>query len=109
MVDLEVVEPNAEAELTKEDVAAKFRRLFMRAAKEYLRSKRTSALINARVSWDGKDRRYEIFITNGKLTTTEDRWAEDVHPWNKLSIIDYDRLMIIQSEISKYNYHIELL
>jgi len=107
--DLEEVEDLEDVELTKEAVAEKYGRLFMRASKDYLRTKRTNALINAKVRWEGKDRTYEVFITNGKISNAEDRWTSEAHPWNRLSITDYDRLMIIQSEINKYTHQIELL
>ena len=106
----EVIEDESEdEEYTVADVVEKFRKLFVRAAQEYLRSKKTNELLNAKVSWFGKDRQFEISIVNGRLTDEAGVHVGEEHPWNQLSMADYDRLMILQSEMRKYQHEIQLL
>jgi DNA polymerase-3 subunit epsilon len=92
--------------LTPEQVAAKFERMFLRAAMELIRSRQISRLLNSQIQWESEVGWKSLEIRNGKIQSP---WMEKKNefPWSNLSIVDYDRMSILLSEISKHAHRVE--
>jgi hypothetical protein len=93
----ELVEETAEADPTPEEVAAKFERVMIRAAADYLRSKAINRLINAEITWKS-DKGGRLLMKNGSLGLQETGGS---FSWSESGVRTYDRLSVLLSEISK--------
>ena len=97
---------NIEREPTPEEVAGKFERLLRRSADEFLRTKKLSRLLNARVTFTSPagERRlnFRCGILNG------DGRFDPSAPWSGLGVDDFDRMSILLSELARYEHKIEL-
>lgn len=85
---------------TAEDVAARLESLVMRAAWEYLRSKRLTGLLNCRVHLEKEGRVLEV--RGGRVGG-----AETVEGWETLGLADYDRMSVLLTEIVRHAYTVE--
>lgn len=115
---LEVIEDPAEPptdefgarEFTLEELAGKYERLLRRAGLEYRRTRRLTQLLNARISIPTPEGPRELHFARGSI---QKDGAESLPrtsrliPWLGLTIDDYDRMSILNSELGKYEYEIE--
>jgi DNA polymerase-3 subunit epsilon len=117
--DASVVEPE---NIGPEELADKFERHFIRAAKELRRAKRLTKLLNAKVRWHCNETWEELTLSHGSLIRedvsassepVELKEAESKEaprfPWSGLEIADYDRMSVLFSELSKYPHEIKSL
>ena len=96
-VDLDLEELD---ELTAEQVADKFGRLFKRAAKSYLRGQILTRLLNCRIFFEEVSQIRSIQFCNGQIVKDESGSNPDHNlPWKDLDVITYDRLSVLLSEI----------
>ena len=107
-------ETNAEAlvdaELTPEEIAAKFERLLRRSAAEYRRGKYMTKLLNALITFESKKGIRRLQFNRGILTVETSRPPEaapSAFPWSELAIDDFDRMSILLSELKKYDHTIK--
>lgn len=90
-----------QVELTAEDLADKFQRHFIRSAATYLRTKKLTALLNADIEVDTKEK---IFLRtrNGQVVSELFSYGERPrHPWQDSSIETYDRMTVLYTELNK--------
>ncbi|MBX2988676.1 MAG: GIY-YIG nuclease family protein [Bdellovibrionaceae bacterium] len=108
---LEAMEEDEEAEdlpPTPEEIAAKFERLFLRAAAELRRARALTRLLNSRVRWKTERGIHTLDFHEGHFRRAEDpRPAHVPRPWRGLGIAEYDRMSILLSEISRREHWIE--
>jgi len=95
-----------EIEVTAQDIADKFERLFMRAAEEIQKAKKLTGLLNCHLDWESEVGWRSLDIRQGKFQL-QAAPTESIFPWQDLTIADYDRMSIILSEISRKAYVIE--
>lgn len=91
-------EEEEERPVTAEEVADRLEGLMMRAAWEYLRSKRMTRLLNCRVKIG--DRLLEV--NGGKLG----RGAKGLC-WEGLGLAEFDRMSVLLTEVVRYGYEVE--
>ncbi|KYG67303.1 excinuclease ABC subunit C [Bdellovibrio bacteriovorus] len=90
-----------DVELTPEDLADKFERHFIRSAATYLRTKKLTALLNADIEIDTKNK---IFLRtrNGQVVSElNPDGARLQNPWQDSSIDTYDRMTVLFTELNK--------
>jgi DNA polymerase-3 subunit epsilon len=96
---------DAPIEITAEEVADKFERLLMRGAQEILKARRLTRLLNAQVEWQSEVGWKTLHFQEGRLQPQEvGSWQP--FPWQNLSILEYDRMSILWSEISRREHTI---
>jgi DNA polymerase-3 subunit epsilon len=95
-----------ELELTAEDVAGKFKRMFRRAGKDFYRSRKLTKLLNSHIEWESEVGWKSLDFYNGKLQIQLS--SPSPFPWQNLGIADFDRMNILLNEISKKPHKIEL-
>jgi DNA polymerase-3 subunit epsilon len=98
--EMEEEEEAEEVPLSAEDVAERYESLSMRAAWEYLRSKRLTRLLNCRVHLEKEGRVLEI--KGGRL-----EGGSALSGWESLGLADYDRMSVLLSEITRHAYPVE--
>jgi DNA polymerase III subunit epsilon len=102
------MEVDADAEPTAEELSDKFDRVLARGAWELRRSRQLTALLNCHLEWESELGWRSLDIRAGKLqANAEDSKA--TFPWTGLNIADFDRMSIIQSEISRRDHHLQKL
>lgn len=92
-------------ELSPEDIADKFERHFIRAAKAYLRTKKLSQLLNADIQFKPKNKAKSptiLKIRQGQITP-ENSSQHTLGSWENLSIDTYDRMTVLHTELEKLN------
>lgn len=94
-------------ELTVEDVAGKFERLFLRAALALQRVRQLTRLRNADVVIPAKSGERRLYVRNGRIGLFTDTSTPNKYPWAKATISDYDRMSVLLSEISRHSCRIE--
>lgn len=101
------VTPIDEAEIpTVTGVSEKFERLFLRASKEYLKTRKLTQLLNCTVLWNDKEKNYSLNIARGKIKKDDHVDLIEASPWKCLNLTDYDRMSILFSELQKYDHKI---
>lgn len=104
-------ETDIEEILTPDDIADKFERVYMRAAKTLHRARAITRLMNADLGWEENSSTYSLKIRNGYLMSSE--FSEDVKPtrtpWVERTLADYDRLSVLLSEITNRGGHVRHL
>lgn len=90
-------------ELTVEDVAGKFGRLFQRSAKSYLRGKLLTRLLDCRVIFEENSTIRRLEVRGGNIIR-EEQAPELSHlhsslPWAELDVMTYDRMSVLLAEI----------
>ncbi len=95
-----------EQDITIPEVAAKFKRLFLRAGRDYQRSRKLTRLLNCRVEWVDQNNSYSLNLCRGKVSPFS--YENKVHklPWLGLDLGDYDRMCVLLSEMEKYEHKI---
>ncbi|MGZ3696417.1 MAG: GIY-YIG nuclease family protein, partial [Bdellovibrionota bacterium] len=102
----EAVDEEEEELPEAEQVVGKIRRMLIRGAEEYRRSKRLGKLVNAEVSWELEDGNWRsLTVANGKINTVEHVAPKDF-PWAGLESDDYDRISVLYSELRKRNHRL---
>lgn len=96
----EAEEDESEVELTAEDIADKFERHFIRSAATYLRTKKLTALLNARIQVSG-DQNIALKTHNGHIVSEALPKTSPQCPWKDLSIDTYDRMTVLFTELNK--------
>lgn len=92
-------------ELEPEDIADKFERHFIRAAKAYLRTKKLSQLLNADIQFKTKNKvkpTTVLKIRQGQIIPANCS-QQNLGSWENLSIDTYDRMTVLYTEIEKLN------
>ncbi len=120
--DNEIADEDLSVDVGPEEIADKFERHFIRAAKELRRTKRLTKLLNAKVRWHCNETWEELTLSQGSLIredvsassgSVELGQAESKmtprFPWIGLEIADYDRMSVLFSELSKYPHEIKSL
>jgi DNA polymerase-3 subunit epsilon len=93
-------ETEIEIEVTAQDVAEKFERLFLRAAQELRKSKELTHLLNCHLEWESEVGWRSLDIRQGRFQI-QSILEKKEYPWQGLTIADYDRMSIVLSEISR--------
>ncbi|MES3036266.1 MAG: GIY-YIG nuclease family protein [Bdellovibrionota bacterium] len=90
-------------ELTAEDLADKFERHFIRAGRAYWRAREMTKLLNSDIDFQmiPSDKHGSLIIRKGKLSPTMNLESDNKMPWEGLSIEDYDRMTVLNSELAK--------
>lgn len=92
-------------ELKPEDIADKFERHFIRAAKAYLRTKKLSQLLNADIQFKTKNKAKSttvLKIRQGQIIPANCS-QHILGSWENLSIDTYDRMTVLHTELEKLN------
>ncbi|MGZ3768333.1 MAG: exonuclease domain-containing protein [Bdellovibrio sp.] len=92
-----------EIELTPEDLADKFERHFIRAAKAYSRSKKLTQLLNADIFFKIKAKAKTealLKIRHGHIVE-EYSLVPPLRNWENLSVDTYDRMTVLYTELEK--------
>jgi DNA polymerase-3 subunit epsilon len=84
--------------LTPEEVATQYEGLLIRAAREFLRSKRLTRLLRCRVHLKEENRWLEVNVTQSTKNTA---------PWEGLGIAEYDRMSVLLMETTRHGYPVE--
>ena len=100
-------EPSEEVEEQPEDIAAKFHGLMARAADEYRRSKKLGRLLNAAIEWESEGKWRSLRVVNGVIHTGEVAEAARDYPWAGLTAADYDRMVVLQSELNRRPHRVQ--
>ncbi|HEY8271919.1 MAG TPA: GIY-YIG nuclease family protein [Pseudobdellovibrionaceae bacterium] len=90
--------------LTIDDIADKFERHFIRAAKAYLRTKKLNQLLNSDICFKlkNKDSSEKVLkIRQGQVVTNEENDSPILASWKNLSIDTYDRMTVLFTELEK--------
>lgn len=101
-----VVEDSAEP-LTPLEISEKFERFYVRAAAEYLRTKKITRLLNSKVRWLIGENWKTLRIGGGKIGGIPS--LNRHRPWVGLKVIDYDRMCVLWSELNKHPFSVEVL
>ncbi len=89
-----------EIAVTAEDIADKFERLFLRAAQDVRKAKMLTTLLNCHLEWESEVGWRSLDIQQGRFQVQTA--PEPIsHPWQNMTIADYDRMSIVLSEISR--------
>jgi len=94
-------EPELDLPPTPEELAGKYERLLRRAAAEYRRGKELTQLLDSQITLQTKAGPRELRFGHGQLggepKSLPFKWAD-------LSVDDFDRMSILMSELSKYEF-----
>lgn len=101
----EETEEEEDREYTPEEVAAKFERLFRRAADEYRRAREMTRLLDARVVLMIEDEERVLDFASGTIGGAQ---VKRDFPWSGLDIDTFDRISVLLSELRKYEYRVEV-
>lgn len=106
----EVEDSDAEEVLTPDDIADKFERVYMRAAKTLHRAKALTRLLNSNVDWEENKTLYRLAVRNGYLIREQEP-DKDVsrEAWADKTLDDYDRMSVLYSEIKNRGGHIRFI
>ncbi len=104
--EIEIDELSEDAEPTPEELSEKFDRLLARGAWELRRSRQLTSLLNCHLDWESEVGWRSLDIRSGKFQTSPQK-DPDKFPWHDLGIADYDRMSIIQSEISRKPHRLQ--
>jgi DNA polymerase-3 subunit epsilon len=102
-----VIAANVESiSLSAEEVADKFERILIRAAKAYLRSKMLTRLLNCNLTFKEGDVDRHLRLRNGivkvsSAKATESHEGDLDATWKNCDISTYDRLSVLLSEMDK--------
>ncbi|UOE99778.1 exonuclease domain-containing protein [Bdellovibrio reynosensis] len=91
-------EEEVEIELTAEDLADKYERHFIRSAATYLRTKKLTQLLNARIKIAEK---MELKIQGGQVLAPQSQHVKQRSSWQNLGIDTYDRMTVLYTELNK--------
>ncbi|WP_374029702.1 GIY-YIG nuclease family protein [Bdellovibrio bacteriovorus] len=91
-------EEELEVELTAEDIADKFERHFIRAARAYLRTKKLTRLLNVDIQFELKSP-VILKIRQGNIVHEDSPIT--AKSWKNLSIETYDRMTVLYTELEK--------
>lgn len=97
-------ETEEEIEQTPEDIADKFERHFISAARTYRRARQLTRLLNADIDFQlAKSKTmYHLILRHGQLKQETEPMADSVEKtWQGLGIDTYDRISVLQSELQK--------
>ncbi len=97
-------ENKEDVNLTPEDIADKFERHFVRAAKAYWRTKKLTKLLNANIYFEtnGKTKSQDpLKIRQGQIIAPEAESSPSRPSWKNLSIDTYDRMTVLFTELEK--------
>ena len=130
-----LIDKALEVELTPEEAAVKFHKLFVRAGRELWRAKRMTRLLNSRVEWQAETGKRTLEVHGGQIASEsleeqasaknasgeeappekaapEKAPSEKVpaeFPWLDLDIGDYDRMSVLFSGIAPVEHSISKL
>jgi DNA polymerase-3 subunit epsilon len=93
-------EDEEETAVTAEDIADKFERLFLRAAQDLRKSKMLTLLLNCHLEWESEVGWRSLDIRQGRFQA-QAATEPITHPWQNMTIADYDRMSIVFSEVSR--------
>lgn len=101
-------ETETEEVLTPDDIADKFERVYMRAAKTLHRARAITRLMNADLGWEENSSAYTLKVRNGYLLSKDasDKKIPNQTPWADRTLADYDRMSVLLSEITNRAGHI---
>jgi DNA polymerase III subunit epsilon len=102
------LESETETEPTPEELSEKFDRVLARGAWELRRSRQLTALLNCHLEWESELGWRSLEIRGGKLQSNSEE-LDTSFPWTGLTIADFDRMSIIQSEIARREHHLQKL
>lgn len=105
-IERETAEPT---ELSNDELADKFERLLMRAARARQRAKLMTRLLNSTVTWFEDEKPRTLEVVNGKIHSADDTGRMDAKPiglWSGLGIADFDRMSVLLSELAKHPHEI---
>ena len=100
----------AEAEVTPEDLAGKFERLFRRAGAEYWKTRRINRLLNSKVNYTYRDQTLELCFVLGSLCDNQSGVTDSTTAtqlWEPLDLATFDRMSVLLSELNKYSHRID--
>jgi DNA polymerase-3 subunit epsilon len=86
-------------ELTPEQVADKYERLLMRAARAYLLSKRLTRLLNAKIEFTESGKTHTVYTHNGRVGRHQFRG--DICHWVNLDTTTFDRVRVLHTELMR--------
>jgi DNA polymerase-3 subunit epsilon len=95
---------NESVELTPEDIADKFERHCIRAAKAYLRAKKLTKLLNSDIHFSTKNKKEpngSLKIRQGQIVSADAAHPIPLPSWKNLSIDTYDRMTVLLTELEK--------
>jgi DNA polymerase-3 subunit epsilon len=96
--------PVKDPPVTPTAVADKYERLIQRAALAYLQARRMTALLFADLEYLNDGQRYELQIRGGQIGgTTITVPPRTTWPWQSLSLVDFDRMRVLSSELQRFN------
>lgn len=99
-LETDTVVPEIEEVLTAEDIADKFERHFIRSAAAYVRAKKLTHLLNARIAIHASEET-EIILSQGQVVTSTNLEFNPKEAWKDLSIDTYDRMTVLFTELNK--------
>jgi len=94
-------------ELTVEDIAGKFERLFIRAALALRRARQLTRLRNADVVIPVKNGERRLQVRDGRIGLFKGSAVTSKFPWSDATISDYDRMSVLLSEVTRHSCRIE--
>lgn len=94
-------------ELTAEDVAGKFERLFIRSALALRRARQLTRLRNSDVVIPVENGERRLQVRNGRIGLFDAADEANRFPWINATISDYDRMSVLLSEVARHSCRIE--
>jgi DNA polymerase-3 subunit epsilon len=105
-------ERSEDRDLTAEDLAGKFERLFRRAGASYWRARNLTVLLNSRITYQLNAEILHLAFLGGEwlLDGVEPKTHfTKFSPWRGLGIETFDRMSVLLSELQRYPHRIDRL
>jgi DNA polymerase-3 subunit epsilon len=103
LAEEEIEETEAEEEEREVSLAERLESLFRGAAHEYRQAKAATKLLNAKILLKCGEEWRPLHFTNGSLGEAN----ASALPWEGLGLADFDRMMVLKSELAKVEYRLE--